>query len=131
MAYIDVPVLVPPSVEVVKTRAFSGPYGHLSESATTLHVGDFLTGLLGSRVGVIDGYTESKGTPNVPLACKVRLLRERDGMVVRETRSNPVTGYFRFTELADQETYFLLAHYPDRTFRAVAADNLSPEVPAV
>ncbi len=78
--------------------------------------------------GIISGTVKRKDTPaNIALKRRVRLYRERDGMLVRETWSDPVTGAYTFVGLPRAERYTALAYDYEHNFRAVAADNLAPE----
>lgn len=78
--------------------------------------------------GTISGTVAIDSTPDIPVRRLVRLVRDRDGYVVRETFSDPVTGAYSFTEINESVRYSAIAYdaYHDR--RAVIADNLTPEV---
>ena len=78
----------------------------------------------------IAGVTKAKGTPNTPYRSKVRLLRDRDALLVRETWSDPVTGVFVFSGLNPAHKYTAYAQDHMGNFRAVIADRVTPEVPA-
>lgn len=79
--------------------------------------------------GIIRG-TVSRKDPigNTPIVRRVRLLREEDYYPLKETWSDPVTGYYEFTELSLLFTYTVIAVDYERSYRAVVADNLVPEV---
>ena len=130
MALIDVPVTLTPSPAHVASGAYTGPYGHTSTTQQPQHAGDYKTGLLGKSVGTVYGTTEIKGTPDAPLRARVRLIRERDGLMYRETWSDGVTGAYRFDGVDELETYTVLTYHPTRDRRAVVADGLIPEVSA-
>lgn len=88
-------------------------------------MGDYIHG----GKGVIQGFVERKDTPaNVPLRRRVRLVREIDGMTVRETWSDATSGAYSFPSIAEQYTYTVLAYDHEHNYRAVLADNLTPEV---
>ena len=72
--------------------------------------------------GLISGTV--KTTPDAPTFAKVRLMRERDGKVVRETWSDPVTGAYAFDNFDENFTYTVLSYHPNGAFRAVVADGL-------
>ena len=127
MALIDVPVTLTPSPAHVASGAYTGPYGH-AVSTPLQHAGDYKTGLLGKGVGTVFGTTEIDGTPDAPLRARVRLIRERDGLVYRETWSDAATGAYRFDNVDELETYTVLSYHPTHDKRAVVADNLIPEV---
>ena len=128
MALIDVPVTLTPSPAHVAGGAYTGPYGHTSTTPQPQHAGDYKTGLLGKGVGTVYGTTEIKGTPDAPLRARVRLIRERDGLVYRETWSDAVTGVYRFEDVDEMETYTVLSYHPTHDRRAVVADQIVPEV---
>ena len=107
--------------------AYTGPYGHVVSAPAVTASGDYKTGLLGKGTGTVYGTTEVKGTPNAPLRARVRLIREKDGLLYRETWSDPLTGAYRFDNVDELETYTVLTYHPTRDKRAVIADNLTPE----
>lgn len=75
--------------------------------------------------GRIAGTVKEKGTPtNTPLARRVRLYRDRDGMLIRESWSN-AAGDYVFDNIEEGEAYTVLALDHTHTYRAVVADNLS------
>lgn len=78
--------------------------------------------------GRIAGTTKIKGTPNVAVRRRVRLLRERDGMMIRETWSDPVTGAYSFDNIDENYQYTVISFDHDHNHRAVIADNLTPEL---
>lgn len=78
--------------------------------------------------GRIAGTVKVKGTPNVPTKRRVRLLRDRDFLLVRETWSDPVTGAYAFHEIDERHTYTVIADDYEGNFRAVLADRVVPEV---
>jgi hypothetical protein len=75
--------------------------------------------------GRVQGTTKDKGTPNVPVSERVRLYRERDGLLVREVWSTPGTGAYSFDYVDETETYTVLSYDHNKAFRAVVADNLT------
>jgi hypothetical protein len=81
---------------------------------------------MGGR-GLITDTVKTKGTPaNIPTHCKVRLLRDSDSKVIRETWTHPVTGVYTFDNFDEHLTYTVLAIHPLGSFRAVIADRLTP-----
>ena len=129
MALIDVPVTLTPGATHVLGGAYTGPYGHTVTTPQTQHAGDYKTGLLGKGTGTVYGFVEVKGTPaNTLLRARVLLLRERDGLVYRQTWSNAVTGAWRFDNVDELEVYTVLTYHPARAHRAEAANGLTPEV---
>ena len=78
--------------------------------------------------GRVHGTVAQKADPaNVPLVRRVRLHREVDGMALRETWSAS-DGTYTFTGLALGYTYTVIAYDHAHDYRAVVADNLTPEV---
>lgn len=128
-AFDPVRVVALDRIQRVLTEAYAGPYGHSRLAPPIEHAGDYKTGLQGKGIGTISGFTEVKGAPaNAPLRARVRLLRERDGLVYREMWSDPVTGAYRFDNVDELEVYTVLTYHPARANRAVVADGLVPEV---
>ena len=79
--------------------------------------------------GVITDTVKVKSMPtNIPIYCKVRLVRERDGKVIRETYSNPLTGVYSFSGFSPDFTYSIIAIHPTGGFRAVIADRIVPGI---
>lgn len=77
--------------------------------------------------GLITDTVKTKATPtNIPTYCKVRLLRDIDSKVIRETWTHPVTGVYTFDNFDEHFTYTVLAIHPTSAFRAVLADRLTP-----
>lgn len=77
--------------------------------------------------GTITGTVKVKGTPsNVPVSRKVRLIREVDGVCIRETWSDPATGVYTFAEIDRNADYTALSYDYTQSFRAVVADRVVP-----
>lgn len=85
--------------------------------------------LLNSRhAGRITGTVKRKGDPaNVPLVRRVRLYCERDGALMRETWSDSY-GSYSFEGIDETEKYTVIAWDYQHLYRAVVADNLTPEL---
>lgn len=81
--------------------------------------------------GRIAGTVAEKATPNTPLHRRVRLHRDVDGLCVRETWSDAATGAYEFTGIDPAQRYTAIAYDYAHNHRAVAADNLTPEIPGV
>lgn len=75
--------------------------------------------------GRVKGSVKDKGSPNVPVQERVRLHRQVDGLLLRETWSAPVTGLYSFDDVDETQAYYVIAFDHDQTFRAVIADNLT------
>lgn len=78
--------------------------------------------------GRIVGSVAEKGTPNTPVRRRVRLYQDRDGLLVRETWSNPTTGAYSFDYIDESMTYTVLSYDHTLNFRAVVADRIVPEI---
>ena len=77
--------------------------------------------------GLIADTVETKATPaNLPIYCRVRLVRDLDGKVIRETWTDPATGAYRFDYFDENFTYSVIAYHPTVSLRAVIADHLTP-----
>lgn len=122
MAEISVPVILL-SIQVVPSAGATAPYSG-PRLLTVLKSGDFIHG----GPGRITGTVEEKATPNLPLRRRVRLHRDVDGLCVRETWSDAVTGAYEFTGINPAYRYTAIAYDYEHNHRAVAADNLTPEV---
>lgn len=79
--------------------------------------------------GTVYGTTKTKGSPaNTPTKARVVLLHQRSKLPVRETWSDPVTGYFEFNGIDTTQQFLTLAEDAAGNFRPVAANRLTPEV---
>ena len=88
-------------------------------------VKDYTTGVLGAGIGRVRNTVKEKGAPDTPVRRRVRLVRERDGLVVREQWSNPATGAYDFQFVDELQTYTVLSYDHTLNFRAVIADGLT------
>lgn len=77
--------------------------------------------------GKIEGTVKIKGTPNYAVRRKVYLLRDRDMAVVDAQWSDPTTGAYSFVGFDPAEKYTVISYDYTHAFRAVIADNLTPE----
>lgn len=78
--------------------------------------------------GRIVGTVKNKGEPSdTPVYRRVRLFKDRDGQCVAETWSDPVTGVYAFENISPAHKYTALSYDHTGQFRAVVADNLTPE----
>ncbi|QPF74188.1 LamG domain-containing protein [Roseateles sp. DAIF2] len=78
--------------------------------------------------GIIIGTVYTKGTPNTPVQRRVRLMRDRDSVVIRETWSNPATGAYAFPLIDENQKYTVIALDHTNDKRAAIADNLTPDL---
>ena len=91
-------------------------------------VKDQITGVLGEGIGRVKGTVATKGSLNQFVHRKVRLIRERDGLVVREAWSNATTGEYDFQWVDEAQTFTVVSYDHLHNYRAVIADNLTPEL---
>lgn len=96
----------------------------------------FADALKGGRVplaqenGVIHGVVQThQGEQLQHVWRRVCLFVQRDGVLVGQTWSDKATGEYRFEQLDTAETYFVIAFDHTGMHRAVAANDLVPEVP--
>lgn len=74
--------------------------------------------------GRVSGTVKETGAPaDVPVHRKVRLLEETGGRTIRETWSDPVTGYYEFNDLSRAQKYTVISYDYLHNYRAVIADN--------
>jgi len=86
---------------------------------------DFVYGGFGQGVGRVRGFTLDYVNPlNKPYRCRVRLMREVDGVIVREVWSSE-DGSYDFQYVDELQSYTVLAYYLDHGKRAVVSDGLS------
>lgn len=90
---------------------------------------DRMTGLLGKGIGRVYGTVKRKADPaNAPLKRRVRLVRERDGLVMREAWSDAATGEYDFRYIDELQKWTVVAYDHVHDFRAVIADNITPDL---
>ena len=90
---------------------------------------DLLTGMLGKGIGRIYGTVELKGSPqNTLLRRKVWLVREVDGLKIREQWSDAVTGAYDFRYIDELQTWAVTAFDHTGEKRAVVARGLVPDL---
>jgi len=78
--------------------------------------------------GVISGTVKVEADPvDTPVMRRVRLLSERDGLLVRDMWSNPTTGAYAFANIDPTIKYTVLTYDYSHNFRAVVADNITPD----
>ena len=78
--------------------------------------------------GRITGTVAEKALPaNTPLHRLVRLHREPDGALVQATWSDATTGNYTFNGVRPDRKYFVTSFDYSGTYRAVIADNLTPD----
>ncbi|MDC2859048.1 hypothetical protein [Delftia sp. DT-2] len=88
---------------------------------------DYVLG--GNGLGRVRGRTveqEDKNSPKVPVSRRVRLYRDRDGLLIREAWSN-AQGEYDFPHIDSTTAYTVLSYDHEGDFRAVVADRVIPE----
>ncbi|WP_230590746.1 hypothetical protein [Delftia acidovorans] len=88
---------------------------------------DFVLG--GNGRGRVRGRTveqQDKNSPKVPVSRRVRLYRDRDGLLIREAWSN-AQGEYDFPRIDSTIAYTVLSYDHEGDFRAVVADRVTPE----
>ena len=78
-------------------------------------------------LGRIDGTVKVDSSPDYPVHRRVRCFRDRDAVCVGETWSDPTTGAYSFECVDPAERYTVLAYDYTGAYRAVVADNLTPD----
>lgn len=78
--------------------------------------------------GLIQGTVKNKGTPDFPVWRRVRLFTRRDGKLIREAWSDPVTGAYAFRWLDQALRYFVIAHDHTGQYNAEISDDITPEL---
>lgn len=88
--------------------------------------GDFQIGQRGKSIGRLRGTIHEKGVVTNPAVVRrVRLYRERDGLLIREQWSAPVTGAYDFQNIDELETYTVITFDHTHNFGPAANDNLT------
>ena len=109
-----------PSRAQVAASAPSAPYAAPRPSRIA-----FARDLEFGGTGRVRNTVKEKGAPDTPVRRRVRLVRERDGLVVREQWSDPATGAYDFQFVDERQTYTVLSYDHTLDFRAVIADGLT------
>lgn len=101
-------------------------YGRTLLIDLALSRSNFLTDPGGAPRGRVRGTVKEHVIPtDLPVARRVRLVREVDGMVVREVWSRSVDGAYDFQFVDETAVYSVLSYDHTHNFRAVIADNIS------
>lgn len=113
------------SLVYVNSAGATPAYGGMTSRAIALGRRDHLTGVLGRGIGRVRGKTFDYANPaNKPYRCRVRLIRETDGMQMRELWSG-VDGSYDFQYVDELQSYSVLAYYLEHGKRAVVSDGLT------
>jgi len=130
MTAFTFPALPSESDNVVPTQANQSPIHVLLSSPPARSRTDYRQPT-SNAAGRIVGTVKEKNTPtNVPLRRRVRLYRERDGALIRETWSDAATGAYVFEGLNETEEYTAMSYDHTRDKRAVVADRVPLEIVA-
>lgn len=101
------------------------PYGAAKTQPLQRARPDYLTGVLGRGIGRVRGFTLDYVNPlNKPYPCRVRLVREADGLVIRELWSG-ADGSYDFQYIDELQSYTVVAYYLAHGKRAVITDGLT------
>jgi hypothetical protein len=76
---------------------------------------------------IVGTVKEDKLPVDLPLRRRVRLHDDATGRAVREVWSSAATGAYEFPRLDPAKRYSAIAYDRERNYRAVIADNLTPE----
>lgn len=82
-----------------------------------------------SGTGLVSGTTKNYAEPpdpNYPVVRRVRLVRQRDGAVIRVVWSN-AAGEYRFDNVLENQLYDVLSHDHTGQFNAVIAASILAE----
>jgi hypothetical protein len=78
--------------------------------------------------GRIHGTVKENDTPDIPVRREVRLIREHDARCIRSTWSDAETGEYEFEHIDETLKYTVVTYDYEHDYRAVVADNLTPEL---
>lgn len=76
--------------------------------------------------GSISGNVDLVGSPNTPVARRVRLHASGTGELVRQTLSDAATGAYAFTGIDASQSYYVIALDHLHNYNAVVKDNVTP-----
>lgn len=132
MALINAQTSNTPDVGVISSQvpglffagAISTPYPQIVRGVAE----DALSGLLGKGVGRINGTVKEAGSPDLPVSRRVRLIRQKDGLQIRELWSDPVTGAYDFQYIDELQLYTVLSYDHTGNYNAVVKASIIPEL---
>lgn len=93
-----------------------------TELSTDVNSGDFYAGK-----GTIAGTVAIDDDPDIPVRRRVRLHLKVNGVLLKETWSDPVTGAYSFTNLRVGALFYVIAFDHTGTHNAVIKDSITPE----
>lgn len=126
--YFNILDILAVSTQSPITIAPYAPPATTPQISTTSPINAIRGGIEFGGRGQITGTVKEKGTPDAPVYRRVRLFRERDALLVAETWSDPITGAYIFTNINPAHRYTVITYDHTGDFRAVAADNLTPDL---
>lgn len=77
--------------------------------------------------GRIAGSVKVDSSPDYPVWRRVRLFDRRDGRLVREVWSDPVTGVYAFEYINPARLYVVVSYDHTGVYSAEALDSMTPE----
>ena len=77
--------------------------------------------------GRIRGTVRVDSTPDYPVWRRVRLYNKRDGRLIREQWSDPVTGAYAFEQINHAVEYVVVAHDHTGVYNAEIRDSITPD----
>lgn len=87
--------------------------------------GDAIYGGIGSIPGTV---VQDALPSDLPLRRRVRLHRDVNGEMIRETWSDAITGAYLFQDLDPAYKYTVVAYDHTHTYRPEAISNITPDV---
>jgi hypothetical protein len=125
MAEIALGTIAVGITSTVQSAGGAGAYAGALSPAPPSSSRDYLHG----GTGFIASTVKEKNTPiDTPLRRRVRLYRDSDGLLLRQTWSDATTGNYRIDDLDPAQRYTVIGIEHLHNYRAVLADNLTPEV---
>lgn len=77
--------------------------------------------------GRISGTVRIKGSPDAPTHRRVRLIRDQDGVMIREQWSDPITGTYLFEGVDPSVKYSVVTYDHTGVYNAVIKDFVTPD----
>lgn len=113
------------TLSYVESRGATPAYGGTAIRRLVRGRKDYLTGITGQGMGRVRGFTLDYVNPlNKPYPCRVRLVRESDGLQIREVWSG-ADGSYDFQFVDELQSYTVVAYYLAHGKRAVVTDGLT------
>lgn len=87
---------------------------------------DRVSGVLGTGRGRVAGTVKVQGSPNTPVYRRVRLIREADGLLMRELWSHPTTGAYSFDYVDELQKFTVMSYDHTLNYNGVLATGQTP-----